>query len=67
MTKDKIITLIDVMPAQELERLLVHIVSNYHLTPNQELWDSIPEVEPDEIDKSMLLEMENDQDCHIYT
>ncbi|MCL2048706.1 MAG: hypothetical protein FWG87_08260 [Defluviitaleaceae bacterium] len=34
---------------------------------NADLWASIQEVEPDEIDKQMLFEMQNDPECHDFT
>ena len=29
-------------------------------------WDSIPEVEPDEIDRKMIQEIQNDPDCRLF-
>lgn len=29
-------------------------------------WDSIEEVEPDEIDLNMIDEIRNDPDCHVF-
>ena len=29
-------------------------------------WDSIEEVEPDEIDLKMIQEIQNDHDCHTF-
>lgn len=30
------------------------------------IWDNIPEEEPDEWDKQMLEQIENDPDCHTF-
>ena len=31
-----------------------------------DLWDAIEEVEPDEIDRQMMYEMENDPECDDF-
>ena len=66
MVKDKIKVLVDAMPAQEAEQLFTYIISNFQLTSDAELWDAIEEVEPDEVDKQMLNEMQNDPDCNDF-
>jgi len=66
MVKDKIKVLVDTMPAQEAEQLFTYITSNFQLTSGVELWDAIEEVEPDEIDKQMMNEIQNDPDCQDF-
>jgi len=65
--KEKIGALIDVMPTNEAERLLSYIIKNYRLTSDIDLWDAIEEEEPDEFDKQMMYEMENDPDCNDFS
>lgn len=65
--KERIKTLVDVMPTNEAERLFSYISDNFQLTSNADLWDSIEEIEPDEIDKQMMHEMENDPDCNDFS
>ena len=66
VVKERIKVLVDTMPAQEAEQLLEYIISNYQLTSGVELWGAIEEVEPDEIDKRMLNDLQNDPDCHYF-
>ena len=67
VVKEKIKTLVDVMPVNEAENLLTYIINNFQLKSDIDLWDSIEEVEPDEIDKQMMYEMENDPDCNDFS
>lgn len=65
--REKIKTLVDVMPANEAERLFHYISNNFRLTSDIDLWDAIEEVEPDEIDKQMMYEMELDPECNDFS
>jgi hypothetical protein len=67
VTKEKIKTLVDTMPINEAERLLLYITENFQLISNSYLWDAVKEVEPDEIDKQMLNDMKKDPDCYDFT
>lgn len=67
VVKEKIKTLVDVMPMNEAENLLTYIISNFQLKSNVDLWDSIEEIEPDEIDKQIMHEMEIDPDCNDFS
>ena len=66
MVKEKIKTLVDVMPTNEAEQLLSYITRHFQLTTPSGLWDSIEEVEPDDIDRQMMHEMESDPDCNEF-
>ena len=66
MVKDKIKLLVDTMPIQEAEQLFTYIINNFQLSSGVELWDAIEEVEPDELDKRMLHEIQNDPDCNDF-
>ena len=65
--KEKIKTLVDTMPVWEAERLFSYINANFQLVSNETSWDAIKEVEPDDIDKQMLYEMEHDPDCNDFS
>jgi len=65
--KERIKTLVDVMPISEAERLLSYISSNFKLISDKDMWNAIEEVEPDEIDIQMMNEMENDPDCNDFS
>jgi len=65
--KEKIKTLVDVMPANEAERLFSYISSNFQLNASMDLWDLVAEEEPDEIDIEMMHAMENDPDCNDFS
>ena len=38
----------------------------YYHSQDQDSWDNIEEIEPDEFDLTMLREIENDPDCHEF-
>jgi len=67
VVKEKIKSLVDIMPVNEAESLLFYIINNINVDSNDDLWDSIVEVEPDEIDMQMIQEMENDVDCNDFS
>ena len=62
--KEKILTLLEVMPEHDAEVVFRYIVSRYQLSPKT--WDDVEEVEPDEIDLEMLDEIENNPDCKKF-
>lgn len=62
--KEKILTLLEVMPEHDAEVVFRYIVSRYQLSPKT--WDDVEEVEPDEIDLEMLDEIENNPDCKEF-
>ena len=67
VVKEKIKSLVDIMPVNEAESLLFYIINNINVDSNDDLWDSIVEVEPDEIDMQMIQEMENDVECNNFS
>lgn len=63
--KEKIVTLLDVMPEKDAELLLQYIVGMYQLSPKT-TWDTIEEVAPDEVDLQMLQEIDADPLCNDF-
>jgi uncharacterized protein YpiB (UPF0302 family) len=66
IVKEKIKALVDTMPVQEAEHLLLYIVKNYQLKSQEALWELIEEVEPDANDIEMLRDIEIDPDCSDF-
>lgn len=64
--KEKLITLIEVMPNDDAEDLFNYIKTNYKLMPKTISWDNIKEVEPDNIDLAMLEEIKSDPECNKF-
>ena len=62
--KEKILTLLEVMPEHDAEVLFRYIINSYKLSPKT--WDDIEETEPDETDLKMLNEIENNPDCKEF-
>lgn len=62
--KEKILTLLEVMPEHDAEILFKYIITRYQLSPKT--WDAIEEVEPDDVDLKMLDEIENNPDCKEF-
>ncbi len=62
--KEKILTLLEVMPEHDAEILFKYIVTRYQLSPKT--WSDIEEVEPDDIDLKMLDEIEHNPDCKEF-
>lgn len=60
--KERLIGAVTVMDEEKAKKLWNIILNDF----NSE-WDNIPEEEPDEWDKEMLNEIENDPDCHSFT
>lgn len=64
--KEKIITLLNMMPEHDAEMLLQYITSQYQVSMKSEYWTNIEEVEPDEIDIIMLNEIKSNPDCSDF-
>ena len=63
--KDKIITLLEVMPEKDAEILFRYIISKYQLSPKIN-WTTLEEEEPDKIDLELLEDIKNDSDCSEF-
>lgn len=64
--KEKLITLIEVMPNDDAEDLFNYIKTNYKLMPKTISWETIKEIEPDNIDLAMLEEIKSDPNCKEF-
>jgi hypothetical protein len=62
--KEKIITLLEVMPEHDAEILFNYIIERYKLSPKS--WNDIEEVKPDETDLEMLKDIKNNPDCKDF-
>jgi hypothetical protein len=60
--KERILGALTVMSNEDAEKIWLIIKTNF----DGSLWDKIEEVEPDEWDKKMLEEIENDPDCKEF-
>jgi hypothetical protein len=66
--KEKVKILVDAMPTNEVERLMMYISRNFQLVSiPANTWDFIEEVEPDDIDILMMQEMDSNPDCDDFT
>ncbi|MCL2235854.1 MAG: hypothetical protein FWB98_05375 [Defluviitaleaceae bacterium] len=67
--KEKVKTLVDAMPNNEVERLMVYISRNFRLVSVAAVdgWDFVEEAQPDEVDILMMEEMENNPDCGDFS
>lgn len=63
--KDKIITLLEVMPEKDAEILFRYIISKYQLSPIID-WATLEEEEPDKIDLELLEDIKNDAECYEF-
>ena len=66
--KEKVKILVDAMPTNEVERLMMYISRNFQLVSiPANTWDFIEEVEPDDIDILMMQEMDSNPDCDDFS
>lgn len=63
--KEKIITLLEVMPEKDAEILFRYIISKYQLSPIID-WSTLEEEEPDKIDLELLEDIKNNADCSEF-
>ena len=63
--KDKIITLLEVMPEKDAEILFRYIISKYQLSPTI-VWTTLEEEEPDKIDLELLEDIKNDSEYYEF-
>ena len=62
--KERILGAVTVMGNDDAMKLWSFISDNF--SDAEADWETIPEVEPDEIDLQMLQEIEEDPDCHEF-
>lgn len=76
MLKDKIIGTIEIMSEKDLQLVWTYITHNLTTTHKtikdlsaedvKKYLDSIPAIEPDEVDLKMLAELKNNPDCSNF-
>ena len=66
VTKEKILRTIELMDDNDAVFVLNWLNSNFIMKYKKTEWDSIEEVEPDEIDLEMMAEIETNPDCQEF-
>jgi len=66
VTKEKILHTIELMDDDDAVFVLDWLNNNFIIKYKKTEWDSIGEIEPDEIDLEMMADIEMDPDCHEF-